>query len=628
MVDVFHAVLRVLLLAVLVHAIPGYASSDDGNHVLTQEVFLDTSGNLDVADVVNAVFTPVDGIFAGGYSSDVVWMRVVVRPATDGGPLVLRILPTFLNHLTLYQPDAQRLGAWQTQASGNAIPWRERPYSAVALGFNIQPVTPTTYYLRLDTASSAMMSVEALTVKDAAHSEIYAMLWQGLFLSIIVWIVVWAVQDFVLHRDRLSMSFAAAHTVFLVYVSTITGNLSPLLSSTHLMPHITAWLVALLVVATAFFHRQLLLQFEHGRAARWALDALLGASVVATVLLALGFMPQAIVLANSVAALAGPTLLSVALTMRGDALPGLKATRIFYGLFTLTLTIYFLPTIGWTSGSVLTLYGAIFQGLASTILIGGLMYWRSHRLRQQGAQAQLMLHLSQRQVEDQKVRLEEQARFTAMLTHELKTPLASIRLSVDTLPRPHGDSLVDKRHQRIDRALADIDALVSRCVLTDRIDQRQVPLAVHPVLLSQIVTQVLERHPEAQRVHLTVEPALAPVGGDEQLLGVAIGNLIDNALKYAPAASPVEVNIRTVAGPDQRAGAQVDVINLPGTAGLPDPKRVYDKYHRGAAVNGKPGMGLGLYLVQAISQQHSGTIRQTLTDGRIVFSLWIPQAAH
>lgn len=622
------ALLRMFSLAVLVHAAPGYAANDSGNHVVRQEVLLDATGHLAVADVVNAAFTPVGGIFAGGYSRDVVWMRVVVRPAADGAPLVLRILPTYLNHLTFYQPDRQRSGEWVTQVSGNRIPWRERPYPAVALGFTIQPATQTTYYLRLDTASSAMLNVEALSVGDAAHSNIYAMLWQGLFLSIIFWIIVWAVQDFVLHRDWLSLNFAGAHTVFLLYMFTITGNLSPVLSDSHLIPDFTSWLVALLVLSKLLLHRQLLLQFELSRYARWVLWVLPGAALTALVLLAFGQVSVALVLANSVALLSAPTLLVVALTMRGGALPGLGATRVFYALLAFSLILYFLPTHGWTSANVLSLYGAIFQGLASTVLFGGLMYWRSHRLRQQGAQAQWKLRLSQRQVEDQQARLEEQGRFTAMLTHELKNPMAVIRLNVDTLPRPDGDAHTDKRHQRIDRALTDIDALVERCVLTDRIDQHQTLSVSSAANLAQIVSEVLERQPEAVRVRLKVEPALPPVEGDDQLLGVAIGNLIDNALKYAPATSPVDVRIHAAVGPDQRAGVQVDVINLPGPAGLPDPKQAYDKYHRGAMANGKPGMGVGLYLVKAIAQQHGGTIRQSLADGSIVFSLWIPQAHH
>jgi signal transduction histidine kinase len=79
------------------------------------------------------------------------------------------------------------------------------------------------------------------------------------------------------------------------------------------------------------------------------------------------------------------------------------------------------------------LYGALVQGLIASILMGGLQHWRARLLARQASQAQHRLLLSEQQLALRDEQLVEQERFMTMLTHELKTPLASIRLSLDAM---------------------------------------------------------------------------------------------------------------------------------------------------------------------------------------------------
>jgi two-component system, sensor histidine kinase LadS len=104
---------------------------------------------------------------------------------------------------------------------------------------------------------------------------------------------------------------------------------------------------------------------------------------------------------------------------------------------------------------------------------------------------------------------------------------------------------------------------------------------------------------------------------------VVLGNLIDNALKYAAPGSQIEL----VADSDThlgQAGIRVDVSNLPGPAGLPDAKQVFKKYYRSAGAQGKSGSGLGLYIASGMASVLSGHLRYQHTADMVRFSLWIP----
>ena len=619
---------RTLICFLLLHVAPLWAEeSEPEDHIVSRSVFRDKSAQLQVADLNPANFSPVTGIFAGGYTRDAIWMKLVVRPHAGHGPLQLRIRPAYLNHLTLYVPDPVTSG-WKTQTSGNAMPWKDRPYPAMTLGFTIHPVEPTTYYLRLTTLSNTQLSVEAIDATTAAKAEIQFFLWQGFYLALLLWIIFWAINDFLLSRDHLILIFATVHGVFLVYVLALMGFISLLLPTSSHIPILSFWSVTLAVFSSLIFHRSLLLAVQINRIARWSLNGMLTVSGVAIGLLLSGQTANALQLNSLLALFSAPVLLISALTAQGDALLSKNTIRFFYGLLSIYVVFYILPILGILSGNFWSLYGALLQGIVSASLFGIMLHRRTCRLIEQEAQAQLQLTLSAQQLGQQQLQLAEQSRFMAMLTHELKNPLAAIRLTLNTLTRGQ-DPLSDKRQHRIDQALNDIDALVERCALSDRIEHGQniVPQRV-PVDITGLVSDVVKRYMPGGRLNIVAPGDTVTVSSDPQLLATAIGNLVENALKYSPADSPVEVRIRRADGPGESTGlpgVMVDVLNQPWQAGFPDAERAFDKYHRGERAFHRGGSGLGLYLVKGIAGQLGGDVSYRKRDERIQFSLWIPE---
>lgn len=208
--------------------------------------------------------------------------------------------------------------------------------------------------------------------------------------------------------------------------------------------------------------------------------------------------------------------------------------------------------------------------------------------------------------------LEDKSSLVAMLAHEIRTPLAVIDASMQSL------ALLDeavtperaKRHLRIGRALERLGHLVEMVVTRNRLDVSQWTQQLAPLDLAALTrATVLDLGDEAvARIDVHAEAGLAPLIGDERMLGYALQNLLDNALKYAPTLTPVQVRILSATGRDDRAGLRWSVHDQGPGIRASDAEKVFQKYFRAGDAAEVPGLGLGLYLVRQIIERHGGRV--------------------
>jgi signal transduction histidine kinase len=119
-----------------------------------------------------------------------------------------------------------------------------------------------------------------------------------------------------------------------------------------------------------------------------------------------------------------------------------------------------------------------------------------------------------------------------------------------------------------------------------------------------------------------MEP-LPAVNSDSQLLRIILVNLINNAIKYS--APETEIELSAIPFEEYgKSGILISIQNQPGTAGLPDPKQVFDKYYRSSGAYGMTGSGLGLYLVHSITDLLGGRVAYDGVQEKVRFTLWIP----
>ena len=199
--------------------------------------------------------------------------------------------------------------------------------------------------------------------------------------------------------------------------------------------------------------------------------------------------------------------------------------------------------------------------------------------------------------------------FINAVTHELKTPVASIRLYLETLQTRAVDE--PKRMEFYRVMLADSDRLlgtIEQVLRTGRVGHDSRSLHLAPVDLVGVVEECLTR---ARAIHHLDDDAIAfqatapvEIMGDAEEVRAAVSNLIDNAVKY----SSGDVKIRVETAPVDGKFAALRVTDR--GAGIPkaELKQIFKRFYRvaGPQTSRVKGTGLGLYIVRSVAKRHGG----------------------
>ena len=198
----------------------------------------------------------------------------------------------------------------------------------------------------------------------------------------------------------------------------------------------------------------------------------------------------------------------------------------------------------------------------------------------------------------------------ANASHELRSPLARLRMAVDM----HDGAPGAQARGEIVRNLAELDELVEEILLASRLDHGGADIAREPVDLLALAAE------EGARNGIAVSGAPATISGDPRLLTRLVRNLMQNALRHG--APPVTVEVAAAAG----GGAELSVRDHgPGIAAA-EGERVFEPFYRprgrGEAAG---GWGLGLALVRQIAERHGARVRhETPLDGGARFVVLFP----
>lgn len=212
-------------------------------------------------------------------------------------------------------------------------------------------------------------------------------------------------------------------------------------------------------------------------------------------------------------------------------------------------------------------------------------------------------------------RNEQHDSFINAVTHELKTPIASIRLYLQTLQRREVD--VEQRREFYQSMLVDTERLmhtVEQVLKAGEAAQRKRPAQLLPLEFNNLVRESLElarvrHHLEAEALEYKESlngAGSARVAGDPEELRTAVANLIDNAVKYSPGGVHISVELDV---PD----AEHVVLRVRDHGvGIPphELKRIFKRFYRVAhrSLAGVKGTGLGLFIVRSIARKHGGQV--------------------
>lgn len=202
----------------------------------------------------------------------------------------------------------------------------------------------------------------------------------------------------------------------------------------------------------------------------------------------------------------------------------------------------------------------------------------------------------------------QQRNFLLSITHELKSPIASIKLVLETLGRR---SLKPEQFQKmINNALNDTDrlnALVSDLLLSARLESAYQPYREEvdlQALVQDLIHQMENKYPQVEFVFLLDDPVPKIPGDKAGLTSVAL-NLLENAVKYSADAPQVEARL-------YRQEDQIIMEIADNGIGVDEreKKRIFEKFYRVGNEDTRKtkGTGLGLYIVDQIVRAHNGRI--------------------
>jgi two-component system OmpR family sensor kinase len=219
--------------------------------------------------------------------------------------------------------------------------------------------------------------------------------------------------------------------------------------------------------------------------------------------------------------------------------------------------------------------------------------------------------------------LGQQRQFMADASHELRTPVATARTAASVaLQQPHRDEydyrqtleIVEQQTARLSRVVDDMFTLA-------RADAGNYPIRKVPMYLDEVIEDIVRAaRVMASARGVTVDDPLtvrsASFYGDEELIHRMIGNLIDNAIRHAPAGSSVRVDL------DRSSSGYVIAVRDQGP-GVPDEIRpyIFERFYRGDAArhrgltSSSDGAGLGLALARWIARSHGGDVDLVRSSG-------------
>lgn len=577
-------------------------------------VLVDEGGALSLADVVkkaaNNEFMPVHRFAGAGHTEKVFWYRTqLIRRQGSALLWVLAMGLPSIDHVDVFMPNsADPVGGEMTEyRTGDFIPYSQRPIRSRLLGvpLDLEDGKLTTIYIRVQSVSaiSFFASVQKAETFMAADlvSSIWLSIYQGAMLIVILFygflgimLIDWVILAYLVYVTN-------AFFFYLFY-----NGLAVIV-----FPDMPGWLINLLTGGTAQFgatavvfmwDKILNLKQNFPRAHRIFMVFCAANAMVVPLSATHYFMYVNAPAVSITMAITFICLIQVFILMKRER------DNVMY-------RYYFVAFLVANCGAVisqLALYGMlptvaltkfIFQlAIAFHVIVLGLGL--AHRVRHM----QIGRIKAEQEVRYARAHAEEQRSFLAMLSHEFRTPLASIDSAAQLIESREG-ALAPPSLERLSRIRAvsrRLCELVDLFLSSEALDQGA--LALNPevvelrAFLEEVLGQVRADDPTAP-VSLAADVDRVPVRLDPQFMSIALTNLVVNALRYSPDGAPV-----TVEGSVGASGLRISVSDRGFGMTSAEVERIGAMYFRAASSHGTKGVGIGLYITKKIVVAHGGSL--------------------
>lgn len=628
------------------------------------EVYHDVSGKLgqqDVATLAQAQrFQSVDGGFNGGYSHGAWWVRFQIQTTreemahpVDGG-WWLRLSAPYVDAMDVWLPSADGSAGQGLvhRELGGLRPMREWAGTLPALRLpDLPDDQPRWVWVRLagDRALSLTGGVSTLRELVGVQQQVTfgaaAVIGMVFLLAMVSLMMGIAVPDrrFVAYAGYLStlgLLFASSENI-----PTALG----LLDSPVVAVRLHSFSVCLHTAAAFAFARSILdmaRQFPRMDHVFKALTVVCGVACIGAIAGGYRHIALPLNLLWVVFSVCVVSMCAVLVRRKVEAWPSL----IGYGVYLAVGVQHFAKNLQWLPYTLATQYsyaiGAIIHILAFFFALG----WRV-RHRERRALALSLRHgerLERRVTErtedlrqeiDQHhlthnqlaMAMREQRSMLAMVSHEFRTPLGTIGGAAQILAEERlglGREDVKREAEKIARTVLRMRDLMDTLLADQWLESCGESMNRDLIELADLLHEKVGEYNEGNahgRLTLVLDAPHLTVLADETLLHIALDNLLTNALKYAPAASPVEVRACLAS---EGAFVAVQVLDRGPGFRPQDVPHVFDRFYRAEGVRRVPGIGLGLHMVQRIAWLHGGhVVAANRPEGGAVVTLTLARAS-
>ena len=578
----------------------------------------DSSGQLHIEDLATQPFEISPAQVRFGLQTGNLWLKLS-RTVPAGEALYLYQLHPNTGQINVYAQPAV-LASPGASWVGETLSAKELQSGKLLLprGATAQQAS---YYVQIQIQGFQWIQFSLLTESERAAQRQRELIILSAQLCFVVLAFVAALFQF-LHTGRpIYLGLIGVNALFLLYRLTMDGRLIDAWGQSA--PGVLALTTALSVSGMTSFALLVQLVFPHPSASQvWTRSKRLFV-VAAVALIALAFvLPRGPVLLAALS-LTFMVLLQYAFDRgriwysgggKGDNTP---VDFFMVGPYVLLVAACVLVFIGMHTSEVLILTPPDLRQLDWPVMCTLLFMTLVRRHHKEAALQQTALAVSTERLRTEVARRSEQQHFLAMLVHEIRGPLTVIQLGNRALTQRVLDAAQSATWaQRMHSATETIGQIVENCGQVDRLEEGALFATVSEVAIAPVLSQTLDRLRDtasgaAERIHTVYVPEslrYASCRGDAICIGTILGNLLSNAMKYAPAGSAVLLQASAVQQ-GGRACVEFSVRNDQGASGAPDPARVFARYYWAASATQVSGTGLGLWLSQNLARQMHSEIR-------------------
>ncbi len=588
-------------------------------------IYVDDTQALGIEEITGKEFGPFTGMLNRSLTPKVRWLRLGIdKSATSDTSVVLVVGPHYLAEIALYE---RHKGEWLRRVVGDRYPAEQVgcPFGQYCFAIQLDQLESSDLYLRIATKNGYYITTKLFDHLALNQENTDQALSAGLECGVLMALIVLSVLLFFSGGGTLSAYFLATQVSALLLTLSVLG-----VYAQYLTPE-TAWvdnlLFNLLYVIRLLFSVWLSLAFFQNLVKpAWYVQLV---RVVCVVHIAqifwLFFQPVSLyaLAFNFACVVFWPVIWAVALYQAGIRPFVHRGVMLcLAGIMILMLWADMFPALGLAPIDRMLVPGN-FGGLIVSIFMAVLVASeiRVRRLNNQKIATELARTQARNVLEHQQVK--ERSMMIDMLTHELKNPLAAIRMAAGSLKvsllrlPPSETSEANERIGSMIQAIQGMNTVIERCVQVDSLDQKKIAFRPEELDVEDLLREAIRDSADPTRIQLRLTSSDLVVKTDPNLFAVVVTNLLDNALKYSPAKTP----IRMTAHLDESGIFSLTVENSIGSAGIPDSGSVFSRYYRGENAHTSPGTGLGLYLVKSICDMLGGTITTRSTLEKIYFSV-------